>query len=212
MRTNQIAVGIIGFVFLLLLGACSNSEYDLQGSVRGHIVNALDEEPIQGVSVTISPGGKSAITGSDGYFEFLDLEPGQYSLQAQKAEFKTNYKQLSVVSGQVTSGDLSLTPLQTTSSIEISPLQLDFGLSNTEMVANIRNTGNSGSLEWTISGISVDWLTISPLQGTTGKGMVSTVRISVIRESLSTTTATTYFTVNYPGGSTSIRVSVSKAE
>lgn len=142
----------------------------------------------------------------------MDLEPGQYSLQAQKAEFKTNYKQLSVVSGQVTSGDLSLTPLQTTSSIEISPLQLDFGLSNTEMVANIRNTGNSGSLEWTISGISVDWLTISPLQGTTGKGMVSTVRISVIRESLSTTTATTYFTVNYPGGSTSIRVSVSKAE
>lgn len=211
MVTNHVGKGIIAFTLLLLLSACSKSEVDLQGIVRGHIVNALNDEPIQGVAVTMSPGGKTTITGSDGFFEFTELDPGQYSLQAQKSEFKTNYKQISVMSGQVASGDLSLTPLQTTSSVEISPLSLDFGTSHTELIATIHNAGDIGTIEWTVSGISVDWLQISPLHGATGKGMTSTIRVAVFREAIPTKTATTYFTLNYPGGSASIPVSVSKA-
>lgn len=212
MKKNHVGKGTVVFLFLLLLTACSKSETDLQGIVRGHVVNAFDEEPIQGVSVTMSPGGKTTITGSDGFFEFTELEPGQYSIQAQKSDFKTNYKQISVVSGQVASGDLSLTPLQTTSSIEISPLSLDFGTSHTELIATIRNVGNMGTIAWTVTGISVDWLHINPQQGTTGEGMSSTIRIAVSRDAVPTKSATTYFTVNYPGGSTSIPVSVSKID
>lgn len=200
--------GILFFVFLLVLNACSTSEEDTLGTIRGRVISTLDKEPQQGVSVTLTPGGKSTITGSDGYFEFNELTPGQYSLQAQKSEFSTNYKQITVVAGEVASGDLSLTPKQTTSSVEVSPTILDFGTATTEMLFSIRNTGNIGTIDWTISGISVNWLQVSPAGGSKGQGMTSTVRVIIDRMML-TSESTSYITVNYPGGSTSIRVSAS---
>ena len=209
-RNSILAKAMMAFACILLLSACSESEADLLGSVRGRIVSMLNEEPQQGVSVTLTPGGKSTITGSDGYFEFVELTPGQYSLQAQKADFKTNYKQITVVAGQVALGDLSLEPLQTVSSVEITPLSIDFGSTLTESLISIRNTGSSGSIEWTISGVTVDWLQIAPQSGQTGQGMTSSVRVLVDRVSLKSA-ATTYFTVNYPGGSASVRVSASPA-
>lgn len=204
-----------GMLLLLLavqvFGACSVSEVDLLGSVRGRIVSTLDEEPQQGVAVSLSPGNSSTITGSDGYFEFSEIEPGLYSLQAQKADFKTNYKQVRVVAGQVAMGDMSLVPIPTSSSVEVSPESLDFGTLDTEATVNIRNTGDAGAVGWTVSGISVDWLKVTPQNGSTAQGMSSSIKVVVDRSVLSAK-STTYFTVNYAGGNTSVRVTASPAE
>ena len=192
-------------LLLLFLYSCSSSEPDIYGTIRGKIVSTLNDEPLQGVNVTLSPGSYSTVTGADGCFEFVDLEPGQYSLQAQKSDYKTNYKQITTVAGQVVSGDLSLTPLQTTSSVEVAPSELDFGTTQTELTFDIRNTGNIGSIEWSISGIDVDWLQVNPMKGTTGQGMASTVKVALNR-ALLTVQSVTYLTVNIPGGSNSVRI------
>ena len=39
--------------------------------------DADNGEPVSGVYIVLNPGGKTANTGSDGRFEFLDMEPGQ---------------------------------------------------------------------------------------------------------------------------------------
>ncbi len=52
--------------------------------------------------------------------------------------------------------------------LEVTPLQVNFGSFATSKLASIRN-GGVGSVTWQINGASLpDWLSISPLQGTAG--------------------------------------------
>lgn len=185
--------------------SCASDEINTLGSIRGKIVSSSNDEPLQGANVTLSPGSYSTITGTDGSFEFIDLTPKQYSLQAQKSDHKSNYKQITVIAGQVASGDLSLIPLQTTSFVKVSPTELDFGSLQTDMIFNIKNTGNTGAIEWSISGIDVKWLQVNPIKGTTGQSMDSNIKVTVNRSFL-LEKSSTYFTVNIPGGSISIHV------
>ena len=66
--------------------SCTKDEVELTGEIYGKITNGQSGEPLNGVSVTITPGGKSTFTGNDGAFSFVGCEPGQYSLQAQKRD------------------------------------------------------------------------------------------------------------------------------
>lgn len=211
-RFSDSCIRVCMFFFLMALlvlsYSCSSDEENLLGSVRGRIFSTLNDEPLQGANVTLSPGGYSTVVGSDGFFEFLELDPGQYSLQAQKADYRTNYKQITVVAGQVASGDLGLIPIQTTSSIEVSPTVLDFGTSLVELTFDIRNNGDVGTVEWSVSGIDVNWLQVSPMKGTTGQLMTSKVKVRVDRVYLDQP-STTYITIDVPGGSATVRVTAS---
>lgn len=193
---------------LAVMASCSKDEEVMTGSVYGKVTNSVNNELLQGVTITVSPGGISLITGSDGSFECMDMQPGQYRIQAQKQGFQSNYKQISVVVGQTASGDLALTPVQSNVDWQVSPTELLFGSSLTELTFTIKNTGISGTLSWNISGVDADWISVSPLEGTTAIGMSSTVRVSLDRERLSADSST-IITINVPGGSSTVRISAS---
>ncbi|MBP3471724.1 MAG: carboxypeptidase regulatory-like domain-containing protein [Paraprevotella sp.] len=193
---------------VIMVVGCTKDEEDTTGSVYGKITNSINGELLQGATVTMSPGGISLVTGSDGSFECLDVQPGQYRLQAQKQGFVSNYKQITVVVGQTASGDLTLAPIQSNIDWQIAPTELLFGNSFTELTFVIKNTGTSGALTWNISGVDADWISVFPLSGTTAIGMSSTVRVSVNRELLKTESST-IITVNVPGGSSTVRISAS---
>lgn len=195
-------------VSVVLLAACSKDEAVMTGVIYGKITNSVNNEPLQGVTVTVSPGGISLITGDDGSFEYQNMQPGQYKLQAQKLDFQSNYKQISVVAGQTASGDLRLTPVQTNVDWQISPMELAFGSNITELTFEIRNTGTAGTLNWTISGVDADWINVTPLNGTTAVGMSSTVKVTVDRNQI-LSDSSTIITINMPGGSSTVRISVS---
>lgn len=194
----------------LVFTGCVDTVADTKGNIRGKVVDSLTDEPIQGVTVTISPGGTSSVTGNDGSFEFIDLSPAQYSLQAQKSGYKTNYKQISIFAGENGVGDMTLTPLQTTSYVKVVPEFLDFGKDETDITFEIINHGNDGSIKWSISGVDAPWISIIPTSGEIGQGMSASVKVAVDRELLPKDVNTTFIQVNVPGGSKSVKITVIK--
>ena len=68
--------------------------------IAGHIMD-VDGEPINVANVNLSPSGKHFVTGSDGYFEFLDLEPGQYTITAQKDGYTSDRQTMNVGAGEI---------------------------------------------------------------------------------------------------------------
>ncbi|MCM1041173.1 MAG: carboxypeptidase-like regulatory domain-containing protein [Bacteroides sp.] len=94
---------LIPVAALLLTVSCKSTELepDNFGAIYGTIADYVDtEKPIPEAYVTLSPGGKSVLSGEDGTFEFPDLEPQQYTITVQKAGYQTNRKSLTVVAGE----------------------------------------------------------------------------------------------------------------
>ena len=97
-------------LLLLAIGACTSSEEEIIGSIYGKVTDSKNGKVLQGVTITLIPGGLSRTTGSDGTYEFLDLEAKQYQVQAQKMGYVTDTKSVNVLVGQAASGDMRLTP------------------------------------------------------------------------------------------------------
>ena len=96
-------------LFALMFAGCTEDEYTLFGKVIGTVTDATTGEPISNVTMTLSPSGKSATTGSDGIFEFNDLEAVQYKMQARHANYKTDTKTVTVLPRKIDRGDMPLT-------------------------------------------------------------------------------------------------------
>ncbi len=210
MKKNSLALLFNIVIICVAIIGCSPDIEDTKGNIRGKIVDSMTDEPLQGVTVTISPKGESTVTGNDGTFEFVDLTPSQYSIQAQKDGYKTNYKQISIFAGETGIGDMSLTPILTTNAIQIRPECLDFEKTETEMTFEILNQGNIGNVKWNISGVESSWIKVSPLSGEVGQGLSASIKVSVDRNLLMNEVNTTFIHVNFPGGSKSVKIIASK--
>ena len=196
------------FLLIVILNvSCTKDEVELTGEIYGRITNGFSGEPLSGVSVTITPGGRSTFTGSDGTFSFIECEPGQYNLQAQRSGFQTNYKQISVIAGERALGDMVLDPTSATTGMSVSPTELVFGSNMDVLTFTITNNGHSGDVVWNISGLNVDWMTVSPMSGVTGEGGTSVVSVNVDRTGM-TEIESAIITINMPGGSQAVRVTV----
>ena len=90
----------ISFI-IALFGACEPVEIDMFSTISGTVVDADTTNPIEGVSVILSPTGKNVITGTDGYFEFSNLEALQYTVTVQKTGYSTNRKTINAIAGEV---------------------------------------------------------------------------------------------------------------
>lgn len=87
---------IMAFVF----AACSQTEYSVFSTLHGVVSDYETGNPVSGVNVVLSPSGATKITGSDGYFEFQELTPQQYTVTVQKEGYTTNRKSITAVSGE----------------------------------------------------------------------------------------------------------------
>jgi hypothetical protein len=97
-------------LFALLFVGCTKDEYTLFGTVIGTVTDATTGEPIKNVTLTLSPSGKSSTTGSDGIYEFYNLEAVQYKMQASHADYKTDTKTVNVLAGETVRADMQLMP------------------------------------------------------------------------------------------------------
>lgn len=101
---------VLAVFALLLFAGCTEEEYTLFGTISGSVTDINTGEPIGNVTLTLSPSGKSTTTGSDGNYEFVDLEAQQYKIQARHASYKTDTKTVTVYAGEVVRGDMQLAP------------------------------------------------------------------------------------------------------
>ncbi len=78
---------VIAVVLGAFIYSCTEEEVDLKGSIYGTVTDLQTNEPIGGVNVKLRPSGEATLTGSDGSFEFKDLDAGKYSLSFSKSEY-----------------------------------------------------------------------------------------------------------------------------
>lgn len=194
------------FLLLVVFAACSPDPVDTTGSISGTIRDALDNSVLQGASVTLSPSGRTTVTGNDGRYQFSDIEMGDYTVSASKADYVSDSKPATVQVGQNTQLDFVLH--RGGSALSVSPLELDFGDTDTKLNLNIVNNGQA-TMTWEISE-NTTWLTCSPTSGTVLAGKTGSVAVTVDRTGLAKGTYTNTLVVSSNnGGSATVRFTMS---
>ena len=198
---------LIGYslvVVLLLAVSCAKEAEILTGSIYGEVTDSQTGEPIQGVQISLTPGGVTTTTGSDGAYEFQNLDVAQYQLQAKKTDYIAETKRVTVVVGKTVNCDMVLKPMQ---KLDLSATSLNFGKENTSLSFDIKNKGTS-KFNWNISGLSnVDWIEVNPVSGALDGGKSCTVQVSVLRDKLTESKDLTLI-VNADKESVSLKVNV----
>lgn len=87
--------------FVALATSCDPVTYDTFGGISGEVVDQETGAPVQQATVTLSPTGMNTYTGSDGTFEFIDLDERQYTVTVQKTGYITNRKTVTTIAGRV---------------------------------------------------------------------------------------------------------------
>lgn len=148
------------------------------GSILGVVTNSSTNEPIQGVNVTLNPTGLSVVTGSDGRYEFKDVEAGQYTLQGMKTGFESNTKSITVTAGNVSLGDMFLKPEIVDFKLNVE--YLDFGTNFSQLSFKVINASTSLPINWSISE-SISWLTATPSSGNLSANQEVSVQVTIDR-------------------------------
>ena len=208
---RKLKIGSI-FVFALLsvlLMACGGSDpVDVSGGIVGTVYDS-NNNPLQGVEMTLTPLGKTTTTGQNGTYSFNDIDAGNYRVQARKSGYQEDTKSVNVSAGGNTTLDFHLDT--SASKLELSTEILDFGSEATSMPLTIKNIGYA-TLQWQAS-LSKDaqWLQCTPASGTTEVGKTSSIVINVNRSLLSFGTYTENIAITSNGGSAIVRVNVQVA-
>ena len=193
---------------LLTFFGCSKDELDTTGSIVGVITDAETSKALSGATVSLSPSGKSFTTGTDGRYEFRDIEMGNYTVQATKAGYAENQKNVEVRPRETSNLDL---PLRSSApKLELSTQTLDFGSSATTLTLDIRNTG-AAELTWQVSE-NIQWLSCVPISGSTGAGKTSSIVINVDRSGHSHGSYSQTIAITSNGGSKTVTVTMSVQE
>lgn len=93
---------------MLTMVSCEPVTYDVFATVCGTVVDSDTMEPIEGVSVILSPSGKNIVTKADGRFEFAELDAVQYTITVQKSGYSTNRKLVNAIAGETTETTITM--------------------------------------------------------------------------------------------------------
>ena len=192
-------------LFSLLIISCTKDIVDTTGNLIGVISDSRSGAFLSGVSVALSPIGKTITTGVDGKYEFRDIESQEYSISASKSGYNADKKTVFVQAGNDTNLDFQLTP--STGNLVLSQNSIDFGNEITTLTFDISNNGNA-ALIWQLSE-DASWMSCNPTSGTTQVGEKSSVIVNVDRKGLERGNYSQTIAVSSNGGSGIIDVNMS---
>lgn len=206
LKLKRLAQFLCAIAALMTLTACPPDPVDTTGNLVGVVTDARSGELLSGVSISLSPTGKTYTTGADGKFEFRDIETQQYTVTASKTNYQTDKKTAFVNVGQTSNFDIQLTPA--TGQLSLSPTSLDFGNTDTNLTLTISNKGVA-AMKWQLTE-DASWLSCNPTSGTTQAGETSSVVVKVDRTGLSRGSYThTIAVTSDTGGTAEVNVKVS---
>lgn len=189
------------FILLLLISlglitfnqSCKEPPVEAEpGAINGFVKDKDSGEPIENVEVLLMPVDKIVTTKSDGYFEFKDLEVGDYSLTASKTGYKDYIDEntVSVKSLEIISRDVVMERLQVSLVLvddegdEMN--ELDFGNLNTDVKRsfNILNNGEA-TLSYKIDNTASWVVDVTESEGVLQPDSLTKVEMTIDREKLS---------------------------
>lgn len=179
-----------------------------KGDVVGIVTNSLNNEPLEAVRVTISPGNESRNTGTDGIYTFDNLQEREYTIQFVRSGFESDTKTITTVAANIQNGDIALTPI---APIQVDPSQIDFGTSLSSEVIRITNE-TSEALNYEIQA-PANWIKPEKVQGIISGLNSELIRIDVDRRPLGVGEFSGQIAVNIPGrGSRTVEVLLEKLD
>lgn len=178
-----------------LVCGCAKDEGGEASSVtKIHGTVVTSGEPVNAAAILLTPGGGVKITGSDGMYEFADLQPGRYELKVFKEGFQGFNKSIDVAEGKDEEVAVTLTPGAGNLSINKGFIDMGGNESNNVAGFTIINKGNA-DLEWQIVN-ATPWITkIDPKNGTAKANSAEAVSFTINRSKLSVNAADNYATI-----------------
>lgn len=192
MKKMHIGAAFMAVVVLtsLVWHGCKKEE-DLKGTIYGTVTDYATGSPVGNASVKLRPSGETTLTGSDGTYEFKDLDAGKYSLLLSKAEYADlddDYI-IEVENGKNVKRDVQMR--KKIASLKIMDLQgnpldtLDFG-SEESVTVKTFNIFNDGTEKLTCTATyEPGWITnVSGLENDIPSGQTVPVTVKIDRVAL----------------------------
>lgn len=197
---------------VLAMYSCNDElEQEFTGSIIGTVADASTGEPVPTVNVSLEPGGKSAITGSDGNYMFAELDPGSYTVSISKQGYTSDSKVIKVEPEKAANGDFLIERIPSVVTVDRDTLDFGDGSDVNSLSFNIVNSGYE-DLEWKIE-YDCDWIReIRDTSGTLAYGKTQTIVVFIDRELLSPGRNTTTLVVRSSNGSSDLVVKAIGAE
>ncbi len=208
------------FVFGLLLvcgmyQACVPEE--LPGSIYGTVVDKTTGEPIKSAGVELSPSGLKTVTGSEGQFEFTELDPGKYTLIITKTGYVDGVSgTIEVKPGQQAKGDVQIEKLPPALKVvddnrqEISTLDFGSAIDDVARSFSLFNDGTE-SLEWQIT-VTADWIkSVSKIEGVLSAGTTQSLIVTIDRTKLNSGENTTTAHITSNNGSKQLTITATNS-
>ena len=192
-------------VLSIMISACSAPIVDTFGSISGVVLDEKTNDPLAGVTVSLSPSGHSQVTDKEGTFQFENLEPAEYTLTFTMKGYNGANRKTTVKAGASSSVHVTLSPLQYTLSVE--PSILDFGKVQTSIKITNTNQGTK-SVAYDVTS-SNKWLNLSKSSGVVSS--VDYITAVVSREGLSAGNYDATITFDISGSQTVVPVKMTVA-
>ncbi|MBE6346669.1 MAG: DUF1573 domain-containing protein [Lentimicrobiaceae bacterium] len=205
----------IALSLVLINHSCKPKEEE-PGSIYGVVTDKATGEPVKTAGVELQPLGLKTVTGSEGQFEFNELEAGDYKLFVTKTGYVELVSNTIVVkSAQTAKGDVQIEKLPAALKVvddkgeEIS--ELDFG-NQYDDVSRMFSIFNDGTevLNYEIVK-TASWITsLSVTEGTLQPGATKPVVVNIDREKLQVGENTTTLHITSNNGSKQLTIHVEK--
>lgn len=201
------------YLFIILataaISACSSDEDPAFGGISGHVYDYSSHKPLAGVRVSLMPSSRSIVTDESGSFAFTSLESGSYTVSAELKGYASASSHVVVNIGETARTDISLKGESLMDNFKLSTSSLTFDRGINELTFEIKNVGENGAIKWNINLITVDWLTVTPNEGTLEEGMANVVKVIINRKAIPEgKSVSTSFNVSSGGAAKSISVLV----
>ena len=196
----------------LALYSCKDElAQELTGNILGTVADATTGEPVPTVNVSLEPGGKSALTGSDGNYLFSDLEAGSYTVSISKQGYTPDSRVIEVEPDKSANGDFLIERIPAVVTVDRDTLDFGDGSDVNSLSFNIVNSSYE-DLEWNIE-YSCSWITeVRDTAGILPYSKTQAIVVFIDRELLSAGENTTVVVVRSSNGSSDLVVKAVGAE
>lgn len=206
MKISLFKAALLLSVFGFTVCSCNDDlGQELTGSIIGTVADATTGEPVPTVSVSLEPGGKSAVTGSDGNYLFSELEAGNYTVSISKKGYNPDSRVISVESDKSANGDFLIERIPSVVTVDRDTLDFGDGSDVNSLSFNIVNSSYE-DLEWKIE-YDCDWIKeIRDSSGVLAYGRTQSIVVFIDRELLSEGKNETVVVVRSSNGSSDLVV------
>ena len=203
---------LVSMTLIVFNQSCKKPVEEQKGAINGYVTDKATGDHVENATVLLKPVNKTATTKSDGYFEFVELELGDYSISASRDGYKDyeDDQTISVKDSDAISRDIEMEKLVSSMKVvdddgdEIS--ELNFGnltddISRTFYILNDGEIPVNYQIEITSS-----WINIDATEGMLQPDSLERIVVIIDRDKLSV--GENIATVNVVSGDISVELIV----